>query len=366
MNQPDEWVSAADALAILEPRFTAFSAARRICERAYAGLIRARAELFQVDGREHQHVDIPKEFWWAKGHEALEQDWAAGDFSTWIERRAQWNAFGVTFNRADIEKLLPDPGSAESRASVQSAEEKQANRRQELYLQLLHLEATAPDFTGATTPDMRLWLAQLRAAIIDTDDLTNKSTFEVALSMYSCPPAAPEYGSKILQCLYNALVHADRSAPSSMRGAFVSAGNAHDALAAVGKILGEAKRAVMLVDPYADAAILERYAVFAPEGVNIEVLADHKDAKPTLKPAADAWLEQYAHLRPLSVRLGPAKTLHDRLIILDEAVAYTVGQSFNALAARAPTSINRIVDAETARRKIEAHRQIWNAATTIA
>ncbi len=365
MNQSDDWVSAADALTLLESRFSAFAAARRICERAHAGLIRSRAESFQVDGRAHQSFDIPKEFWWAEGHEALEQDWAAGDFSTYIERRAQWKAFGVTFNRADLEKLLPASGNQKSRPTARTLEEKQASKNQELYLQLLHLAETAPDLTHAAKSDTRLWLAQARAAIHDTEDLPNIAAFENALSGYSGPPSAPAYGSKILQCLYNAVAYVGRSTPSSMRGAFVPTGNAHDALAAVGKILGEAKRTVLLVDPYADAAILERYAVFAPEGVNVEVLADAKDIKPTLKPAADAWLKQYASARPLKVRVGPPKALHDRLIIIDETVAYTVGQSFNALAARAPTSINRIIDAETARRKIEAHRQIWNAATVL-
>ena len=58
----------------------------------------------------HDH-DVPKEFWWAEGHEALEQDWATGDFSTWHEKRIEMKAFGVTFARADIEKMAPSSAS---------------------------------------------------------------------------------------------------------------------------------------------------------------------------------------------------------------------------------------------------------------
>lgn len=357
MVQKDEWVSAADALKVLAARFSAQSAAMRICERAHAGLIRARAEQFQIGERAFRDHEVPKEFWWAEGHEALEQDWAAGDFSTWIDRRVHWKAFGVTFSRVDLEKLAP-PG-----APAPSEEEKQDER---LYLRIGHLVETAPDFTISATPDMRLWIAQARAVVKETSDVANMVAFETAMGLYFGPPAAPLYGSKLVQCVYNALADAGSNVSSSLRGAFIPAGNAHDAVAAVVKILGEAKRRVMLVDPYADAALLERYALFVPEGVVVDVLADVKDVKPTLKPAAEAWLTQYATSRPLSVRVSPARALHDRLIILDEAIAFTVGQSFNALASRAPTSINRIMDAETARRKIEAHLQIWDSAPVLA
>lgn len=357
MSQKDDWVAAAEAVKILVPRFSAYAATRRICERAHAGLVRARAEHFQLGDRSTENFDIPKTFWWAEGEAALTQDWTAGDFSTWIDD-VQFKAFGVTFRRVDLEKLAPP---ADETPTIG-----QHDAGQSLYLQLLHLAETAPDITRDTTTDTRLWLAQVRAAIRQTEDTSNIATFEAALAMYSRPGGLTGgYGMEILQCLYNAVAFVGRNAPASMRGAFVPAGSAHDAIAAVGKILREAKQSVLLVDPYADASILERYALFAADGVAIEVLTDKADVKVTLKPAAEAWVKQYGTSRPLSVRLGAAKALHDRLIILDETVAYTVGQSFNALAARAPTSINRIIDAETARRKIEAHRQIWGAGTVL-
>ena len=62
-------------------------AQRTICQRAYAGLIQARAERFIRDGRASDNVEIPREFWWAKGEAALTQNWATGDFETWIDQR---------------------------------------------------------------------------------------------------------------------------------------------------------------------------------------------------------------------------------------------------------------------------------------
>jgi Predicted pPIWI-associating nuclease len=122
----DEWVRASEAVAMLKPILAEYSARLRICERAHGGLLRARAEQFHDGQRVFHNRGIPKEFWWAEGHQALEQDWAAGDFSTWIERGSiQLKAFGVTFARADIGKLLPPPNSVKAEAVAHTEEDEQ-------------------------------------------------------------------------------------------------------------------------------------------------------------------------------------------------------------------------------------------------
>jgi hypothetical protein len=105
-----EWIRAADALEMLSSILPEYSARLRICERAYVGMIRGRAEQFHQGQRVSHNQDVPKEFWWATGHEALEQDWHVGDFSTWIDRKVEWKAFGVTFAHPDVQKLLPPNG----------------------------------------------------------------------------------------------------------------------------------------------------------------------------------------------------------------------------------------------------------------
>ena len=119
----DEWIRAAEAVAMLKPILPDYSARLRICERAHAGLIRARAQVFHHGQHTFHDHDIPKEFWWAEGHDALRQDWAAGDFSTWIEQRIQSKAFGVTFARADIQKLLPPSNSVKTETVAHTGED---------------------------------------------------------------------------------------------------------------------------------------------------------------------------------------------------------------------------------------------------
>jgi hypothetical protein len=120
MESAENWISAAETVRLLKPVVGSdYSAKLTICERAYAGLIGARAETFVIDNRTFHNEKIPKEFWWAKGHAALEQRWETGDFSTWMALselagsphlsagKIEAKAFGVTFAGADIEKLIP-------------------------------------------------------------------------------------------------------------------------------------------------------------------------------------------------------------------------------------------------------------------
>ncbi len=128
----DEWIRAAEAIAMLRPILTEYSARLRICERAHGGMIRARAEQFHHGERVFHDYDIPKEFWWAEGHQPLTQDWDGGDISTWIERKSvQLKAFGVTFARADIQKILPPPNGPKAEVVAHTEEDDQTIKKLE-------------------------------------------------------------------------------------------------------------------------------------------------------------------------------------------------------------------------------------------
>lgn len=108
VESKDNWISAAAAIALLTPSMSPHSAAVAICSRAHAGLIRARAERFVTAERGVDNAEVPAPFWWAEGHEALTQDWKTGDFETWINQTVHLQAFGVSFLRSQVEKLIPD------------------------------------------------------------------------------------------------------------------------------------------------------------------------------------------------------------------------------------------------------------------
>jgi hypothetical protein len=109
LESKEEWIKAAEAVRLLKPAFGTYNARMTICKRAHSGMLRSRAQRLMVDGKKRDDFEIPKEFWWAEGHHALEQNWAAGDFETWVHNgKRHLEAFGVSFLRGEIEKLIPN------------------------------------------------------------------------------------------------------------------------------------------------------------------------------------------------------------------------------------------------------------------
>jgi hypothetical protein len=235
-----------------------------------------------------------------------------------------------------------------------------------LYVQLGRLIEAMPNLTLRPQPlATTQWLARAfaLASKADASDAAaiKKSMGELG-SQYE--EVRQAYAQHVIQALYRSLAMAELAAPATAQGSFIPAGNAFDALAAVGKVLLSATNALLIVDPYMDEKALTDFAVLAAEKVSLSLLADRKTVKPGLKPAAAAWIKQHCAQRPLEVRLAPAGTLHDRLIIVDAKEVWVLTQSFNAFAARAPATIVR-TDNETAALKVAAYDAIWRGATPI-
>lgn len=114
--------------------------------------------------------------------------------------------------------------------------------------------------------------------------------------------------------------------------------------------------------PYMDDTALLDFAGAVPGNVALRLLSDSSTAKPALGPAAAKWKSQYPQ-RSLMVRLAPARTLHDRAILVDGKQAWTVTQSLKDLAKRSPAEIVRADD--TASLKIAAYELIWNTAKVL-
>lgn len=234
-----------------------------------------------------------------------------------------------------------------------------------LYQQLGHIVATAPDLTngGWATTEGRLWLGRAAALVEAVGNYADTAMFNIAAGSLG-GVARAQYAHEIMVILNRALAKAELAAPASARGSFLPAGEPFSAINAVAKVLGSAKASALIVDPYADGNLLTEFAVLLPNGVPLQVLADEADHKPALKSVAAAYCQQYGNTRPLEVRLAPAKTLHDRIILIDGREAWSLGQSFNALAKRAPTSLVR-ADAETAALKVSAYGAMWAVAKSL-
>jgi predicted nucleotide-binding protein len=103
----EDWISAAEALALLKPAMGSYAAVRAIATRAHDGVVHSRAARFVAGQRVQDNTEVPPSFWWARGEDALHQNWTAGDFDTWIDHKFHWRAYGVQFLRSDVESMIP-------------------------------------------------------------------------------------------------------------------------------------------------------------------------------------------------------------------------------------------------------------------
>jgi len=192
--------------------------------------------------------------------------------------------------------------------------------------------------SGAPSDANHKWIGKLDALLAAGDDVANLAELRTNANIIQAhtPMEASRAAQGITGVLYRALAAAELRAPVSAKGSFILAGNAFDAMAAIGKVLEAAKR----------------------------LLADEKDHKPTLRPAQQRWLTQYGASRPVEVRLAAHRILHDRLIIVDDTDTRVLTQSLNSFAARSPASIVR-VDDETSALKIAAYAAIWAASSPL-
>jgi hypothetical protein len=235
-----------------------------------------------------------------------------------------------------------------------------------LYVQLGHIAATIPADLGGAGPithEMNQWLGRAAVLVEATGDAFDLAGFRVASDNLKTV-LRDQNAQKIAAILHRALARAELAAPATVRGAFIPIGEVFSVFAAISKVIGHAQHDVFIVDPYADAKALTDFAVIAPEKTTVRLMSDAATVKPDLRPAAKKWVSQYVSIRPLLVRLAPERTLHDRLIVVDDAQVWSLTQSLKDFSARSPGSIVK-VDPVTASLKIEAYKAIWQTATLV-
>lgn len=210
-----------------------------------------------------------------------------------------------------------------------------------------------------------LWLGRVQAVITATRFSADVADVRNAVMNLMNRGLHQRGLNELRAVMYRVLAQAEYHVPSAMSGAFIPIGQPFDAFAAIGRLISTATQNVLIVDPYMDEKALTDFAVLAPEGVLVRLLADEHSKKPSLMPAVQRWVTQHGQKRPLEARLASARMLHDRLIAVDNKDAWALTQSLNAFAQRSPATILK-ADPETAGLKIAAFNDIWASAQPIA
>lgn len=188
---------------------------------------------------------------------------------------------------------------------------------------------------------------------------------EIAVQNLVATYSTSKHAKEIILVLNQVLADIEIDLPPSAKGAFVAAGDTFDAFSAVAKIMAGAKEKVLVVDPYMDASVIIDFGGLVGEGVKLLLLGDEALSKPALKPAADRWIAQHGLKRPLSVRLAAPRSLHDRLIIVDDVNAWILTQSLKDFAKRAHATVQR-ADTELTQMKAAAFSSLWDSGTVLS
>jgi hypothetical protein len=123
-----------------------------------------------------------------------------------------------------------------------------------LYIQLGRLVETMSNLNIPQLTDAEhQWLGRLDALLAESGDLVNLAILRAKVDwLGSDPVTRAKTVQEITMVLHRALAAAELKAPVAVTGSFIPAGNAFDAMAAVGKVLRTARRCALIVDPYMD------------------------------------------------------------------------------------------------------------------
>lgn len=240
-----------------------------------------------------------------------------------------------------------------------------------LYHQLGAHLAAAPDLTDydsdynlplATTQ----WLAKACALVRAGDGIGLEAAKIDAAVERLVGTFSPEDASRqITLILHRVHARLEIDLPAESKGAFISAGDQFDGFSAIAKLLGEAKSEAMIIDPYLDGTVIIDFAGLLPEGVGLQLLTDYASYKPAAVPAAEKWISQHGTARPLELRAAPARSLHDRLIIIDGTTAWIITQSLKDFAKRSHATIQK-ADREMTSMKVSAYGELWQTSVVLA
>lgn len=228
-----------------------------------------------------------------------------------------------------------------------------------LYRRLSRLVETMPDLTDIDAETAR-WLGRVDALMAEAVSEDILDDFQIELEALAKPGGTRRYEAqrRLLIIIFSTLARAELKAPAGLQGSFIPVGHGFDVFVAMSKILNVATSNVLMIDPYMDATAVADFSPLVPERVRVHLLADAAGVKPSLTPAIARWQGQYDDNRPLEARLAPPRSLHDRLIIVDDKEVWLLTQSLKDFAARSPGSITQ-VDPSAAELKTHYYLDIW-------
>lgn len=227
------------------------------------------------------------------------------------------------------------------------------------YTELKSLVESAPDLltSDVQLPEVRRWLGRAYVAVEAVSGLADAVKFSVSSDNLD---SALRKGNAqtIMGCVNRALSRVEAQLPQSNGNAFIQPGDLWGAFLSISGLFGQATRDLLVVDPYLDDSVLRDYAGHLADGASLRLLTTGVAKKfSLLQPALEKWNATHP-TRPVSLRVAPSGTIHDRVVCIDETTAWIITQSLKDFGAKAPATVMRFDDTLTAD-KIAAYEKLW-------
>ena len=224
-----------------------------------------------------------------------------------------------------------------------------------LLAQLRALIERAPDLDAYSPSSIehQVWLGQAHALISRWDNLAAMS-FKGDCNFLSNAIMKSASIGNIFGTIHRAIADLEMKVPAEIEVSF-GAGKVYDFFRALNKVIASAETSILIVDPYLDHTVFEHYLTSRAENVTVRLLLNRNAEK--VIPAAEKYNTQHGAV--LEVR--KSKTLHDRVIFIDNYVCWVIGQSIQHAAKAKPTYLVQLPP-DVVPEKLSNYEGIWASA----
>jgi hypothetical protein len=214
---------------------------------------------------------------------------------------------------------------------------------------------------GAQPKELVEWLGRARVIVQQHDGSEGASVRHRINSLLGTglPSTRAEEWSHITLSLVSAITEIELQLPEDTSEHFqaFAAGTPYDLFKEVTKALLSATQNLMIIDPYMDADIFDRYLSVVPRNLPCKLLANRYSNN--VKSAAQAFSAQHQ----INLEIRKSDKTHDRLIFAND-ICWILGQSIKDAAVSKPTYFGSL-SPDVSKLKYSYYEDIWNNATVV-
>jgi hypothetical protein len=206
-----------------------------------------------------------------------------------------------------------------------------------------------------------LWLGHATALIDLQADIQDKDEFRKAARSLS-GLEHDRHVQTIRNIVSIALKKSELALPIRSEVNFIPKGGVFQAFSRFNQVIRNAKKDVMIVDPYANHVILTDFASQIANNITIRILTKSSKNKYLLIKALSRWIIEHGNTKPIQIKIAKREYLHDRFLVVDRINAWQLGQSFANIAQKTHTNFARI-DHDAAAKNISELESLWDEAS---